>query len=537
MRTHIIAASLLIAGPWGGMAFGQVPQSQQPVVSTANGAVRGVTHDGITSFKGIPYAAPPVGEYRWRAPQPVTPWTGEHDANEFGPSCPQISWSNSGAKIMEGTSEDCLYLNLWESADVASESKLPVMVWIHGGAFVGGSGSEEMFSGEAFARQGVILVTFNYRLGTLGHFAFPALTAQHPEEPKGSYAYMDMIAALRWVHDNIASFGGDPDNVTIFGESAGGVAVHSMLTIPSAEGLFHKAIIESGGGRTGVLSGTPLHPCEGYPVSAEQIGINFARAHGINGTRAEALDSLRALSVEEILLGGNDNGGRGRIPTYSGPIIDGQLVKETFEDAYYNNHYAHVPLIIGSNNAESSGGFIPARTKEELFAIFKENKEEAEKIYNPDGKFDFRQVMTMITTDRVWAEPARFTAKEFTRAGVPAYIYMFSYVPEALKERLPMGAPHASELPYVFNTLQTRWGVKEITETDRETARLMNTYWANFAKSGNPNGKELPTWPIYTLGDIHIIEFRPDGTACPIPEPKKKRLDVVEKSFGREPIK
>lgn len=537
MRTHIIAASLLLAGLWGGMAFGQVPQSQQPVVNTVNGAVRGVAHDGIASFKGIPYAAPPIGEYRWRAPQPVTPWTGERDASKFGASCPQVSWSSNGAKIMEGTSEDCLYLNLWEPADAASESKLPVMVWIHGGAFVGGSGSEEMFSGEAFARQGVILVTFNYRLGTLGHFAFPALTLQHPEEPKGSYAYMDMIAALKWVHDNIASFGGDPDNVTIFGESAGGVSVHSMLTIPSAEGLFQKAIIESGGGRTGVLSGTPLHPCEGYPVSAEQIGVNFARAHGINGTGTEALDSLRALSVEDILLGGRNQNEERRVSTYSGPIIDGQLVKETFEDAYYNGHYAHVPLIIGSNNAESSGGFIPARNQEELFAIFGENKEEAQKAYKPNGEFDFRQLMTMVTTDRVWAEPARFTAKEFTRAGVPAYIYMFSYVPEALKERLPMGAPHASELPYVFNTLQTRWGVKEVTETDRETSRLMNTYWANFAKTGNPNGKGLPAWSVYTLEDSHIIEFRSDGTAASIPEPKKERLDVMEKSFGRTPIK
>lgn len=533
MRTRIIATSLLFAGLWGSMAFGQVLQSQQPIVHTASGRVRGVIQDDVASFKGIPYAAPPIGEYRWRAPQSVTPWTEELDASEFGPSCPQVSWSNSGVKLMEDTSEDCLYLNLWKPAEAIGDSKLPVMVWIHGGAFVGGSGSEEMFSGEAFARQGVILVTFNYRLGTLGHFAFPALTAQNPEEPKGSYAYMDMIAALRWVHDNIASFGGDPDNVTIFGESAGGVAVHSMLTIPSAKGLFQKAIIESGGGRTGVLSGTPLYPCEGYPVSAEQIGVNFARTHGINGTGAEALDSLRALSVEEILLGGNDNAGRGRVPTYSGPIIDGQFVKETFEDAYYNNHYAHVPLIIGSNNAESSGGFITARTKEELFSIFGNNKVEAENIYNPGDSLDFKQVMTMVTTDRVWAEPARFTAKEFTQAGLPAYIYMFSYVPEALKERLPMGAPHASELPYVFNTLQTRWGVNEITGTDKEMARLMNTYWANFAKTGNPNGESLSMWSVYTLEDSHIIEFRPNGTACPIPEPKKERLDVLEKSFGR----
>jgi len=284
-----------------------------PVIKTSSGQLRGASVDDVSVFKGIPYAAPPVGEYRWRPPQPVIPWEGVRDALTFGPDCAQGGWGAAPGTIREGSSEDCLYLNLWVPTEANPESKLPVMVWIHGGAFVGGSGAGPITAGDAFAKQGVILMTFNYRLGRLGHFAFPALTAEHPDEPKGSYAFMDMIAALQWVQQNIAAFGGDPDNVTIFGQSAGGVAVHSLLTIPQAKGLFHKAISHSGGSRDGVLTPRPINRENAdplYPVSAETIGINFARKHGIEGTDAEALAKLRSLSVEEIVDGGQEMMGR-----------------------------------------------------------------------------------------------------------------------------------------------------------------------------------------------------------------------------------
>ncbi|WP_084163995.1 carboxylesterase/lipase family protein [Olivibacter sitiensis] len=284
-------------------AIGQDKSTSSPTVQTASGIVQGIRDGQIDVFKGIPYAAPPTGKFRWRPPQPVQSWQGVRDASKFCSDCAQAAFPRGNNAIRENTSEDCLFLNLWRPTNIKQGTKLPVMVWIYGGGFVGGGSSYAETSGTQFAGQGVILVNFNYRLGRLGHFAFPALSAEHPEEPKGSYAYMDQIAALKWIQKNISAFGGDPNNVTIFGESAGGVSVHSLLTIPAAKGLFHKAIIQSGGGRDGVLTGRPINKENAdphYPVSAETIGVNFARKHGIDGTDAAALDKLRSLSVVEL---------------------------------------------------------------------------------------------------------------------------------------------------------------------------------------------------------------------------------------------
>ncbi|MBN1132047.1 MAG: carboxylesterase family protein [Bacteroidales bacterium] len=488
----------------------------------------------VAIFKGIPYAAPPVGEYRWRPPQPLSPWEGIRDASEFGPDCAQSGWGTAPGTIQEGSSEDCLYLNLWKPADTRSGAKLPVMVWIHGGAFVGGSGSSPQNYGHQFARQSVILVTFNYRLGRLGHFAFPALSAEHPEEPKGSYAYMDQIAALEWIQENIAAFGGDPNNVTIFGFSAGGVSVHSLMTIPAARGLFHKAISESGGGRDGVLTGRPINKENAdplYPVSAETIGINFARKHGIEGTDATAMAKLRALSAEEIVDGGQENDGQGGPPIYSGPILDGKLVVETAESAYKAGRQAKVPLIIGSNSAEIGGSFVnSSSSKEELFSLFGELEGEAKAAYDPDGNKEFNEVITKFNTDWVWAEPGRFTARAFIANGEPAYIYHFGYVPDAVKEWMRFGAGHGSEVGYVFDNLMNRDG-SPVDPKDKEVAKMMNTYWANFARTGDPNGEGLPEWPVYNTQNEEILDIQSDGKAVGRPDPRKARLDVIEKAF------
>jgi len=531
MKKALFVFALLISCSFQAQQTSTTLMTAAPTIRTASGTVRGVTAGNVSSFKGIPYAAAPVGANRWRPPQPVTPWKDVRNATKDCADCPQRSWPGSTATI----SEDCLFLNVWTPATATKTSKLPVMVWIHGGGFTGGSGSGPGSAGDAFAKQGVILTTINYRLGRLGHFAHPALSKEHPEEFKGSYAYMDQIAALKWIQENIGAFGGDPNNVTIFGFSAGGVSVHSLLTIPAAKGLFHKLISESGGGRDGVLTGRPIRQENAdplYSVSAETIGINFARKHKIESTDAAGLAKLRSLSVEEIVDGGQESDSSG-LRIYSGPILDGKLVVETAESAYKAGRQARVPLIIGNCSAEIGGAFVStASSKEALFSSFGELEAEAKAAFDPQGTKEFAEVLTKFNTDWVWGEPARMVARAFVSKRAPAYMYQFGYVPAAMRDRARYGAGHGSEVSFVFNKLNARWGAPaEATLEEKELARIMNTYWANFAKTGNPNGKGLPVWPLYNTQKEEILDIDLDGKTVAKPDPRKARFNVIEKAF------
>ena len=518
----------------GAVASAQTPAPVQTptVVRVDSGELQGVVDDGVASFKGIPYAAPPVGELRWRPPQPPAPWTGVRPAAEFGADCMQGRFGPppaAGAPGPPASSEDCLFLNVWRPASATSGAKLPVMVWIHGGGFVFGSGSFPMTSGAQFAKHGVVLVSLNYRLGRFGFFAFPALSRERPEEAKGNYAYMDQIAALQWVKRNIATFGGDPGNVTIFGFSAGGVSVHSLLASPMARGLFHKAIAESGGSRDSVLTARPLREDgvdPNYPVSAETIGLTFARSMGIEGSDPAALAKLRVLSAEQVLRGAPAPTGTNAPSIETTPILDGKLVTETAETAYKARRQPRVPLLLGSNSADTAGNRIKATTKEQLFARYGQWSAQAKAAYDPDGSGDLAALIAKANDDFGQAEPARFAANAFAANGSPVYLYRFSYVQAGMREQMRAGAPHGGEIAYVFDTLSAgRGGVP--TPEDQAVARMAQGYWVNFARTGDPNGPGLPPWPRHEPSKDVIFDFRADGSAGAGPDPRKARLDVT----------
>jgi len=530
---RLLSCALAAVGV-GAVAWAQTPAPVQTptVVRVDGGELQGVVDDGVASFKGIPYAAPPVGELRWRPPQPPAPWTGVRPAAEFGVDCMQGRFGPppaAGAPGPPASSEDCLFLNVWRPASATSGAKLPVMVWIHGGGFVFGSGSFPMTSGAQFARHGVVLVSLNYRLGRFGFFAFPALSRERPEEAKGNYAYMDQIAALQWVKRNIATFGGDPGNVTIFGFSAGGVSVHSLLASPMARGLFHKAIAESGGSRDSVLTARPLREDgvdPNYPVSAETIGLTFARSMGIEGSDPAALAKLRALSAEQVLRGAPAPTGTNAPSIETTPILDGKLVTETAETAYKARRQPRVPLLLGSNSADTAGNRIKATTKEQLFARYGQWSGQAKAAYDPDGSGDLAALIAKANDDFGQAEPARFAANAFAANGSPVYLYRFSYVQAGMREQMRAGAPHGGEIAYVFDTLSAgRGGVP--TPEDQAVARMAQGYWVNFARTGDPNGPGLPPWPRHEPSKDVIFDFRADGSAGAGPDPRKARLDVT----------
>jgi para-nitrobenzyl esterase len=512
----------------GVLGLGSVAQARvaaTPLEARVEGGiVRGAVERGVITFKGIPYAAPPVGALRWAPPQPVKPWAGVRPALHFGPDCAQLPTPGDAAPLRTRPRESCLYLNVWRPKP-AGARKLPVMVWIYGGGFVDGGTSPAVYDGTAFARDGVVLVSFNYRLGNFGFFAFPALDRHAAAGTRGDYALMDQIAALEWVQRHIAAFGGDPRNVTIFGESAGGISVNALLMSPLARGLFAKAIIESGGGRDNIF---PARPLSGSPRSAEAMGVRLARHLGVDGDGAAALAAMRALPARRLVDGLN-MATLGANHTYvGGPILDPRLYPGAPARVFAAGGGARVPVMIGANTDEI--GSLAATSLTAVWRSFGKDAAMARRAYDPDGRRTLQEVSAAAGGDQWMVEPARAIARILSARGQRVYEYRFGYVATSLRGRVP-GAPHASEIPFVFDTVAAHYG-KQTSRADAAMAHAVHAYWVAFARTGRPDPAGEPAWPQYRAGTDRLMNFTDHG---PVPEadPWKQRLDVAEYASRR----
>lgn len=469
-------------------------------VQTSSGTLHGVDMgNGVAVFMGIPYAAPPVGENRWQAPQPVEPWNGTRDAGNFAPDCAQAPFPPDAAPIRTKPSEDCLYLNVWKPAKAGTAAKLPVMVWVHGGGFVNGGTSPAVYSGDNFARDGVVLVSINYRLGRYGFFAHPALAA---EGFGGNFGFLDQIAALKWVQANIAGFGGDPANVTVFGESAGGMSMHMLLQAPEARGLFQKVIIQSGGGRDLTL---PM------PTIAVAAKAGEAFAPGLDAAALRALPAEKVTADLSMMTMAK--------PGYSGPMIDGRTIFGSSIDAINAGLYAKVPVMVGANSAD---GFPVTTDKAAIFGEYGADAPDALRLYDPDGKTTGLVVATMTSADRMFIEPARAVARALAARGQATYHFRFAYAHPQLKAVMG-GAPHASEIPYVFDTVVVRTQPTAMAPNEDAVAERTHNLWVNFARTGIPS----PAWPAATAGDTKVMLIDESG-ARHAEDPYRERLDFAE---------
>jgi para-nitrobenzyl esterase len=504
------------------MAIAPSASASDNIVNIDTGKVKGTTSGTVVSFKGIPYAAPPVGKLRWRDPRPAPLWKGVRDATKFGPSCMQTDELPK--------SEDCLTLNVWGPTK-RSKTPLPVMVWIYGGALA--HGNTPQYPGAALASQGVVVVSMNYRMGRLGFFAHPALVKESPDEPVGNYGYMDQLAALKWVQRNIGAFGGDPKKVTIFGESAGGGSVMAHMMSPLSRGLFRAAILQSPGVPTARSKATPMTPLK----EAETQAIDYAASLGINGDDADTLAALRALPAETLIegasaqdvLAGMSNGKP--VIGISGSIIDGKFLTETPDAAFAAGRQVPVPVIVGANNRDLGIG--QAATKDDLFGLLGNYAAEARALYDPGGNETLDELKQQVLADRTLVEPSRHLADEMARAGQPTWWYRFSYVAEALRgDPKWKGTLHGFEIPYTFD-IPAALVKDKVTPADKAMGALASAYWVAFAKTGDPNGGSRPTWPRYDPAVDKVIDFTKDG-AVTGSDPLKPRLDLWQKYWEEQ---
>jgi para-nitrobenzyl esterase len=498
-----------------------LPGLSQDLVTIESGRIRGTVQSEVTAFKGIPFAAAPVADLRWRPPQAPAKWAGIRSAADYGHDCMQLPFPSDAAPLGTPPAEDCLYLNVWTPTRRGA-APLPVMVWVYGGGFVNGGSSPSVYDGSQFARDGIVFVSFNYRLGRFGFFAHPALTKENPHGPIGNYGYLDQIAALKWIQRNIAAFGGDPRNVTVFGESAGGGSVHMLLTSPLAVGLFQRAIIESGGGRNGFGGPPHLNESANGKPSAESSGLNFAKSKGIVGDDESALKRLRSLPAKELVDGLNMASMAQASNTYSGPMIDGVILPREFAVAYLAGAQQKIPVIVGVNSSEM--GFRSRGEADDPFKQFGERALEARAAYDAEHA-EKSSLSAAIASDKSMVEPARFVVRTMSLSGQPVREYRFSYVATSMRQEWK-GAPHASEIPYVFDTVKARYGTS-LTDQDEKVAREVHAYWVQFSKTGKADPADLPSWPTYSADTDSLMDFTENGPVVGA-DPWKSRLDLVE---------
>jgi para-nitrobenzyl esterase len=491
--------------------------AQVVTARVTSGTVKGVVADGVAAFKGIPFAAPPMGANRWRAPQPVEAWTGVRPADRFAPGCMQNPAMMSFIGSDAGVSEDCLYLDVWTPATTARD-RLPVMVWIYGGGFAAGATSSPTYAGGRLARLGVVQVNVAYRVGVFGFLAHPELTKESGKG-SGSYGLLDQIAGLQWVQENIAAFGGDPSNVTIFGESAGGISVSMLAASPAARGLFHRAISESGGSfappRTANEGGQGVATL----AVAETRGRRFLEELGVS-----TIAAARALSAEQVQQAQGPGLGGG-----FWPVADGEVILGDQYVLYERGRFNDTPILIGTNSDEGAL-FVRGRTTAAEFermvrAGYGERAETILAAYPHATDEQAAESAQDLMRDSLFAWPTWAWARlQSSRGKHKAFVYYFDHrTPQS-----PNGANHAAEIGYVFRTLDLRGPAPRPEDT--AMSELMSRYWTNFAKTGDPNGPGLPAWPAFSETGQQVMVFDAKPGARPVPN--LKMLEAMDAYFA-----
>jgi para-nitrobenzyl esterase len=516
--------ALVPAGDAGAQALSQLR------VTTENGIVEGTEQAGLRSYKGIPFAAPPIGDLRWKEPQPAANWSEVRTTTAFAARCMQGNIYNDMVFRASGTSEDCLYLNVW--APVASSNEhLPVLVYFYGGGFVSGDGSEPRYDGASIARKGIVALTVNYRLGVFGFLSHPELTAESAHHASGNYGLLDQAAALRWVQKNIAAFGGDPQKVTIAGESAGSISVSVQMASPLSKGLIVGAIGESGAAIAPTLPPVPQ-------AEAEQTGVKFATTVG-----ADSLKALRAMTSEQ-LLEATSKPGAGRFPL----VIDGYLLPKSPADIFAAGEQAHVPLLVGWNSEESGARALfrdnpptPENYAKAVRSSYGDRADDVLKAYAGSSEAELLQAATDLASDRFiafstwkWFDLHKMTG------GKPTYLYFYARPRPAMidgKTGPAHGASHSAEIEYAMGNLEGN-PVYAWTAEDRKISDTMQTYFANFVKTGDPNGSgsgsDLPKWPANQgTADTQATRLRIDVDTKSEPVPHRERYQLLDQIFGK----